>query len=715
MRWLCCTAAVIRPQSPEEGTMVDDETEKEFGESSTVKAVKGVNDDSTLESSTKLSSSSPSPSPPQKLVQVPSSIVSSSPTGRSDDENDIKIKKAVRFWKHPSLRDIPADQKRTYLLGRGVSEKQIHEAWERILEGSDNDDSGVNAVGGPFPSSNTVQQQQQQQFLGMNGPLQSGPSSQYPPQFQPYHFSQNSQSPPYTDMYQQPSTSSYGRPAYGVQNGYDPTSNSAPVDSTTIRDEEDSAVVTFGQGVSLVAFGSFLGVTAAATARWLNGGDFQLLPPPTNKKLQQQQQERMLEEYQKEKIEQSVERNSQENPLEIIDEVENYDMEDENYLVDTDELEIQRQKQEEEEEEREELQQQKTIECVETLIDMLKVNTQVHEKLLQKLSSNSSITDSSMDLLRSSSNKNSINTETSTKTSASDNDTYLRHVWMELVEIKAELRTLPKETNDSTTTQSWQGRADKIITRLDDCISKVVAAMDGNIDIIAKDKEGETSDGGGSDDTIDNEKSIQLSNLLPSHQEGEEQVDTKDNKKIEGKSQPSTYDDSQSSPSPSSGTIDKDMTVGTDDIPTTKDCIRKMVEENDTIQFKKAIQILYLYIHNLSSKPNMGRYRKIYIKGNDSYQNNIETLIGGKEFLLSLGFVEEQQQQQQQNGSGGSFLEWLPSSAATTSTNEEKDKNEEEFDAALTNVKNAARCLAILRTSKEENIRQKLSDALDVL
>ena len=40
--------------------------------------------------------------------------------------------------------------------------------------------------------------------------------------------------------------------------------------------EEDEGFML--QGVSLVALGGMVGLTAAAAARWLNGGDFQLLP-----------------------------------------------------------------------------------------------------------------------------------------------------------------------------------------------------------------------------------------------------------------------------------------------------------------------------------------------------------------------------------------------------------------------------------------------------
>jgi hypothetical protein len=109
------------------------------------------------------------------------------------------------------------------------------------------------------------------------------------------------------------------------------------------------------------------------------------------------------------------------------------------------------------------------------------------------------------------------------------------------------------------------------------------------------------------------------------------------------------------------------------------DCILKLVEKNNTASLKSGSQLLYLYLANLSGKPDNRRYRKIHTS-NESFQK-VATLIGGKDLLLAVGFVEE---------SDKGVLEWVP----TGSTEKEI--------SALVLVKEATTALGVLR--KPDNV-----------
>jgi hypothetical protein len=114
------------------------------------------------------------------------------------------------------------------------------------------------------------------------------------------------------------------------------------------------------------------GLTAAAAVRWLNGGDFQLLPSPTNQFLDEKQQ--------------TILRQQPEVSVEDFEHDENENIEED---MDEDEMLPPLQEQ--------------LLEKIECMSDTFKSYVTVQEKILQKLSRNASITNSSMDLLRSSS------------------------------------------------------------------------------------------------------------------------------------------------------------------------------------------------------------------------------------------------------------------------------------------------------------------------
>mmetsp|Transcript_11632 Transcript_11632/g.13175 ORF Transcript_11632/g.13175 Transcript_11632/m.13175 type:complete len:280 (-) Transcript_11632:1213-2052(-) len=115
-----------------------------------------------------------------------------------------------------------------------------------------------------------------------------------------------------------------------------------------------------------------------------------------------------------------------------------------------------------------------------------------------------------------------------------------------------------------------------------------------------------------------------------------------------------------------------------------QDCIIKIAGNNDANTIKIGSQLLYLYLTNLSTKPNNQRYRKIYTS-NESFQK-IENMIGGKDLLQNVGFVEDIDK---------GILEWISS---TKSTEQEQD-----IMSSMILVKEAIAALGILKSSDAGN------------
>ncbi|KAL9189005.1 hypothetical protein ACHAXT_011495 [Thalassiosira profunda] len=70
-----------------------------------------------------------------------------------------------------------------------------------------------------------------------------------------------------------------------------------------------------------------------------------------------------------------------------------------------------------------------------------------------------------------------------------------------------------------------------------------------------------------------------------------------------------------------------------------EDALQKLSTNNDPADLKLGAQMLYLYCLNISKNPTVPRYRKIYTN-NNTYRNKVGNLVGAKEFLVAVGFVE---------------------------------------------------------------------------
>ena len=128
-----------------------------------------------------------------------------------------------------------------------------------------------------------------------------------------------------------------------------------------------------------------------------------------------------------------------------------------------------------------------------------------------------------------------------------------------------------------------------------------------------------------------------------------------------------------------------------------RDAIYKIATENDLPTIKAGTQLLYLYCVNLSSKPNIPRYRKVYTC-NESFRQKVEKLQGSMDLLYAVGFVNK-----------GNYVEWETSSK--TASPKKKKKSTDNHDEAevmkINLLKQAAAALSILKsqavTSLDDN------------
>lgn len=371
------------------------------------------------------------------------------------------------------------------------------------------------------------------------------------------------------------------------------------------RYEDEDGQGPFLQGVSLVTLGGALGLTAAAAVRWLNGGEFQLLPPPS---LPGESAERQ-KNYHQSTLQHFKEENSE------PDDEEGEEFEDDGEDVNLPRAEMDYDGESEGEEDLITSQaHERLLEHIESISESMKTNVSVQEKILQKLTSQgSSITNQSMNLLRAS------NTAEKTQSGEEKGDLPgLMRIWSELVEIKAELRYLKQMQSMETKTCADSSQ------REDDPLANTLGRLNTAIDSIAE---------------FSGHSKTQTQNLKPALQSKDSisppPQDLQKSKK-ETEEGGSTLDSTSMGESKTQNTL------------SLHDAIRDLAQENDAVTLRAGCQLLSLYIINLKGNPKNPRYRKIFTT-NESFQK-VEALIGGKSLLLAVGFEEKQ-----------NCLEWLAS------------------------------------------------------
>lgn len=432
------------------------------------------------------------------------------------------------------------------------------------------------------------------------------------------------------------------------------------------------------RGFSLVAVGGMLGVTAAAAMRWLDGGEFRLFPPPsssasvsrlTTQHQDQQQQQQQQHHHQETDFGRNVTSTSEDGGLEevvsndspsVVEFADDDDHDEDDNDDCDDEINNPGEEYEEDQDDDEEggtvvAMQERLIEQIEGLSKAIESQSATQEKLLQRLANTASITDSSMNLLR----NNSVLPQTPPGKGMAGMELDTSSLLTLLNETKDDLCRFSERVAPHTNgnRQEWQYESERLLSKLESCIEMVQEAT------IVRSTTGST------DSLTLQFHDTPTTTTSPlksfSHQP---MSTTPTNRTGDGSNSVMMVDALLPTPS-----MTNSSPLGL--------AIRKIADNNDPSTLKVGSQLLYLYLVNLSGKPDNPRYRKIYTS-NESFRK-VDTLIGGKDLLFAVGFEE---------ADGGNnknkTLDWVPSGSS------------ELENVSLVKVKAAAGALAILKSGK---------------
>ena len=534
-----------------------------------------------------------------------------------EQREEEMIEKAVAFWNHPSLRDVSSTEKRTYLTERqGLTSAQVMKVWERIVEA-------------PLVGEDNIINDNRTRPEIIGGRKVTAP--QHHPRFyndNPHLYSHNPQYQPPSLAYDNGFTNHM---TSGNQTFYPPSPNH-------YETEGGDETISIVRGLSLLGVGGVLGVTGAAAVRWLNGGSFELFPSSSTATMNTLCEKLSVEPQiqEPENVKQIMEQNIDCENDEYGEEDESHSSDYSNSDEDFDIAEC-------------------LLQRMDTLLSSVDSNSELQEKLIHKLANTSTITDDSMNLLKQ--NIDSSSRPKSSTIGTSDSNALVlkqfEEVRDDLTGLYESMTTNSNFKNDPSedSGQDWRNEWSKILKKFDMCIQKLEKPVGSFVlDTIAADS-----------------KSISTSGSTVT--ESQDRLDTQS--LLAALSTPTAGDKKQTIESPSSAKTSIQLSL--------KDCISKVVENNNAASVKVGSQLLYLYLANLSGKPNNQRYRKIYTS-NESFKK-VENLIGGKDLLRAVGFCDERDK---------SVLEWVPS----RSTDKEIK--------ALVLVKEAAAALGVLK--KTDNV-----------
>ena len=574
--------------------------------------------------------------------------------GNPQQNEQEMIQKGIAFWNHPALRDIPSSEKRSYLKEQqGLTNSQIHKVWEEIVGSSSVGTENANVQNRP----------------AMAPQHYTGPP---PPPLNHHHMHNNQQSssyPPTNNSYGQYFNSISGFDSYSQappNNAYGSPNNQQPLPPMTNGAMEDGSI-SVARGLSLLGVGGALGVTGAAAVRWLNGGSFELFPTPataltsasaksdlesevvSNATQQTMNDQGLTQE--RDSTNESPAFNDAENEHDEYD--EHLDYEDAEYSGnDEEEYGI----------------EDCLLERMDALLSSIDSNSVLQEKLILKLANTSTITDDSMNLLKQNKSASKPSNPKHLPINNPEMIAQLKEVKEDMTALFTSMNKALSSNNDdpaNETKEDYVKDCSKLISRFDNCLQ----ALKTPIDSVVVDSDAADSKSTSTAETTQTEnQGRQDIPLLPPA--------------------PST---------PAAGASNETRISSSDMMETLmplslSDCIRKLVEKNSSLNVRSGSQLLYLYLANLSGKPDNRRYRKIFTS-NESFQK-VENLIGGKDLLSAVGFVEE---------SDKDVLEWVPSGST------------EEEISALILVKEAAAALGVLKRPSNIPSSEILQSALSKL
>jgi len=555
-----------------------------------------------------------------------------------DEEEEIKIAKAVRFWKHPSLKDVPTEQKRLYLNEKGITDSQIHQAWDRILEEEETTSVGDVPLQTSTKAAVVDRETPRPSIIQTVGrpPLPTSTT---------HH-------PMYSETIPYPNTTNLNYPSSSAA-AISPYQSQYSASYPPRYPDEDDSPGPFLRGMSLVAFGSLLGLTAAAAARWLNGGDFEMLPPP----MFSTKEEGTPTQTQ--------------NDRSVHDDNHNLLEGDEDHGDSVDEEEGEEYVEDEKDDGQDAYGFQvpdRMLEQMESIADTMKAHVAIQEKILQKLllpRNGSTITNQSMELLRTSTSEvtNSGNGHSGPLPIAKQPSPEALQLWAELLQIKGEIQQLQvSQKKENSNSQSDDDQAKSLDERITTTISKLDSCIESIGEIFTRPQ----VNGNSSNTTIK-----ASTPLLPSSDEVSPTI--RPNESVSSSSSAAVVTITQQQDSSTS----RDQPLASDK-QTLRESVLRMAQTADPTKLRLACQLMYLYLVNLTGAPTNPRYRKIFM-GNENFKK-VETVDGAKALLLAVGFEE-------QNNNGGGCLEWIPHTVSPS-----------EDDLSVHKVHEVLQVLGILKT-----------------
>ncbi|CAB9501266.1 expressed unknown protein [Seminavis robusta] len=639
-------------------------------------------------------SSSPSPAVSSEDAVVKeeedpnASATGSSISGKKKDADgdEAAIHQILHFWNHPSLQDVSVAQKLDYLKQKGIDSSTIFKAWDHILQQ-------------PTASNKKTTTPSQSDFVSS---FQAQQRNQQPP---PQGFPAASQQPATASNYPNvatPFNSDYQNHPHYSSYDYDPA--------------DDMMGGPSANSVALIAtVGGFLGLLAAATVRWLNGGDFLLFPPPNRDSGEHKAMEPRLLTLQQERSQDVTEEEEEdeEEAEEEEEEASEGDPELARYLSSasvsfgasaavTKAPDV----------------MQHAMAQITGLSETLQQHLTVQQRILQKLTTSSSssaggtMTDVSMKLLRQQQQKQQEDDATVPVVK----DPLL---WYKLVEIQVELAALKRD---------WQGKGADGSSKLEEQLGETLNQLQDVLKTLQPKPEKEHDSDNHQKDASPStsiEESTEHNDKSPSTNNNQTETEQPESPAETETTSMSMKDDQESKMPVSNNETNTDSegkVVSSSHIEATEATIVKTVRKafidlvrqnaEDPTGLKTGVQMLFLYINNLSKNPHVPRYRKIFTS-NESYKK-VDRLQGGRDFLSSLGFVLSADER---------VLEWPPpepeaDGTEKTLTVQDKEKLVETYHLvkvveALTVLKSISPQSSVETTTEET--MSLLEKALDVL
>ena len=524
-----------------------------------------------------------------------STSASSSPSTVMIDEE--KVKKAISFLRNTEIQDISPSEKRKYLTSVGMTQDEIDTALDRM------------ALAKPVESRSSHQQQQQQ------------PHNHYGP---------------------------HRSPGMPPQNNHYLTNNNHNMGGNTYKEDfegDTSDNFSFSSWVGGFCMSAF----CMAALRWLNGGDFVLIPPPMagNNNMNAVGRIKLSND------------DTQHNDEDNTDDGE--ESNESNYLQDDGDasygdpcLKMILNDGSTDHEALHGNNNQKDSSSFEDLVMEVKSlslaitsfrEEQDRANRVTAAQLGKGVTDDAMDFLR---QQKPVLLKKSGETAVDKN---LARIISLITEMVHELTQLKDSFSDekivveesSTTIQT-------------DASRKINIALEKGKEVLALIQNADET-GTRSIKNIDSEQVTLLTEHRSDSDNGSEHTEPGDDQQVDS----GIIEQEAVSSSSVGDNADGDISDVDDKSEDLEKALQVLSSQNKAEELKVGANMLYLYCKNLSKNPTVPRYRKIYTN-NNSFKSKVGKLVGASDFLFALGFVER-----------SNFFEWSPPNETSSDTKSQLD------------------------------------------